>query len=414
VIRHLAASRWFKLGLLAITLGFCAYGLYAERADMAAALHHLAWYSVAGAAIAVIAGLGCMMLAWRALLADLGSPLPLRAASRILFVAQLGKYVPGAVWAAAAQVELARGQQVPRKRSASATVVAMLVTLATGLLVAAVALPLSSGAAARHYWWALALAPPALIALYPPVMGWGLDRALRLAKRPPLERRISGAGVLRAAAWSLAGWAFFSVHSWLLVAGVTGKGVSVLPIATGAYALAWCVGFVLIPFPGGVGPRELALIAALAPVMPRGSAIVVAIVSRLVMTIGDLAWAALAFGLGRGALRAMARGGPAAPAQASAAAPAEASAAAPAEASAAAPAQASAAAPAEGGAGAGTSSAGQAQSGAATPPGNGAAAQADNGAAAQAENAPGAPAGNSAGGPAGDKAAARAKNSARR
>jgi Lysylphosphatidylglycerol synthase TM region len=135
------------------------------------------------------------------------------------------------------------------------------------------------------------------------VMGWALDRALRLAKRPPLERRISGAGVLRAAAWSLAGWAFFSVHSWLLVAGVTGKGLSVLPIAAGAYALAWSVGFVLIPFPGGVGPRELALIAALAPVMPRGSAIVVAVVSRLVLTIGDLVWAAVAFGLGRGGQR---------------------------------------------------------------------------------------------------------------
>jgi len=300
VIRHLAASRWVKLGLLAITLGFCAYGLYAERADMAAALHQLAWYSVAGAAVAVIAGLGCMMLAWRALLADLGSPLPLRPAARVLFVAQLGKYVPGAVWAMAAQVELARSYEVPRRRSASATVVAMLITLATGLLVAAVALPLSSGAAARQYWWALALAPPALIALYPPVMGWGLDRALRLARRPPLERRISGAGVARTAAWSLAGWAFFSVHAWLLVAGVTGKGISVLPIAAGAYALAWSVGFILIPFPGGVGPRELALIAALAPVMPRGSAIVVAVVSRLVMTIGDLAWAAVAFGLGRG------------------------------------------------------------------------------------------------------------------
>jgi glycosyltransferase 2 family protein len=303
VIRHLAASRWVKLGLLAITLGFCAYGLYAERADMAAALHHLAWYSVAGAAVAVIAGLGCMMLSWRALLADLGSPLRLRAATRILFVAQLGKYVPGSVWAMAAQVELARGHEVPRRRSASATVVAMLVTLATGLLVAAVALPLSSGAAVRHYWWALALAPPALIALYPPVMGWALDRALRLARRPPLERRVSGAGVLRAAAWSLAGWAFFSVHSWLLVAGVTGKGLSVLPIAAGAYALAWSVGFVLIPFPGGVGPRELAFIAALAPVMPRGSAIVVAVVSRLVLTIGDLVWAAVAFGLGRGGQR---------------------------------------------------------------------------------------------------------------
>jgi hypothetical protein len=132
--------------------------------------------------------------------------------------------------------------------------------------------------------------------------------------------------VLRAAAWSLAGWAFFSVHSWLLVAGVTGKGVSVLPIAAGAYALAWSVGFVLIPFPGGVGPRELAFIAALAPVMPRGSAIVVAVVSRLVLTIGDLVWAAVAFWLGRGGLRGAARGGTAGPVQGSAAARAEGSA----------------------------------------------------------------------------------------
>jgi hypothetical protein len=154
-------------------------------------------------------------------------------------------------------------------------------------------------------------------------MGWGLDRALRLARRPPLERRVSGVGVLRAAAWSVAGWAFFSVHSWLLVAGVTGKGVSVLPIAAGAYALAWSVGFVLIPFPGGVGPRELAFIAALAPVMPRGSAIVVAVVSRLVLTIGDLVWAAVAFWLGRGGQRGAARGGTAGPVQGSAAAPAE-------------------------------------------------------------------------------------------
>src|SRR2546429_1126324 len=147
---------------------------------MAAALHHLAWYSVAGAAVAVIAGLGCMMLAWRALLADLGSPLPLRPAARILFIAQLGKYVPGAVWAMAAQVQLARGYEVPRRRSASATVVAMLVTLATGLLVAAVALPLSSGAAARPYWGALAPGPPRRVPLCPPGRGWAPGRALRL------------------------------------------------------------------------------------------------------------------------------------------------------------------------------------------------------------------------------------------
>jgi hypothetical protein len=43
---------------------------------------------VAGAALCVIAGLGCMLLAWRALLADLGSPLPLPAAIRVIFIGQ--------------------------------------------------------------------------------------------------------------------------------------------------------------------------------------------------------------------------------------------------------------------------------------------------------------------------------------
>ena len=307
MLRRLATSRWVKLALLAVALGFCAYGLYAQRAEVTAALHQLVWGSVVGAVLAGIVGLGCMMLAWRTVVSDLGSHLALRPATRVMFISQLGKYVPGAVWVTAAQVELGREHLVPRQRSATASVLAMLITLATGLLVAAVTLPLSSASAVRQYWWALALAVPALIALYPPLTNYVLNRLLRLARRPPLERRLSMAGMAKAVAWSLLGWAFFSVHSWLLVADLTGKGVSVLPIAAGAYALAWSVGFVLIPFPGGVGPRELAFIAALAPVMPRGSAIVVAVVSRLVLTIADLAWAALAFALGRG-MRAAASG----------------------------------------------------------------------------------------------------------
>ena len=300
---RLAASRWARLGFLSVALGLCGYGLASQRAEVAAALHSLAWASVIGAVAAAIAGMACMMLSWRTLLLDLGSPLSLRAAARVLFIANLGKYLPGAVWPAAAQVELGREHEISRKNSATAAVVNMLISLATALLVAAVALPLSSGHAVREYWWALVLALPALIGLYPPLTSFFLNRLLRLVRRPPLERRISGAGMTRAVAWSLLGWVFFSLHSWLLVADVTGKGASVLLIAAGAYALAWSVGFILIPFPGGVGPRELALIAALAPIMPRGSAIVVAVISRLALTIADLIWAAVAFTLGYGMRR---------------------------------------------------------------------------------------------------------------
>ena len=295
----LRTSPWLRGGLAALAVAFGVYGLVDKHAQAGAALHQLAWYSVIGAVAAAAAGLGCMMLAWRSLLSDLGSPLPPRVAARVMFVGQLGKYVPGAVWAVAAQVELARDRGVPRLRAASATVVAMAVTLAAGLLTAAIALPLTSVQAARHYWWVLACAPLLLVALYPPLLGAALDRALRLARRPPLERRTSVAGLARCTGWSILGWACYGLHAWLLINGVTGRGVHVLPLSVGAYALAWSAGFIIVFFPGGLGPRELALIAALAPVMPRGSALVVAILSRLVMTAADLGWAGAGFLLGR-------------------------------------------------------------------------------------------------------------------
>ncbi len=299
-LTRLRTSPWVRLCLVALALGFCAYGLAAQRTEVTTALRDLHWYSVVLATLAAIAGLGFMMLAWRSLLADLGSPLRPRPAARIMFVGQLGKYVPGMVWALAAQIELAREYDVPRRRSASATAVSVTVTLCTGLIVAAIALPLTSGTAATHYWWLLACAPLLLIALYPPLLGAALDLLLKLARQPPLERPVTLPGLIRCVSWTALGWACYGLQLWLLVADVSGRGAGVLLLSLGAYALAWSVGFLLVIFPSGVGPRELALIAALAPVMPRGSALVAALVSRLVMTVGDLAWAGLGLAAGRG------------------------------------------------------------------------------------------------------------------
>ncbi len=255
----LTRSPWLRAALFIGAVGLAGYGLVSQWPQVHAALGQLDGWDVAGAAVCAIAGLGCMMLAWRALLADLGSPLPLPAAIRVLFVGQLGKYVPGAVWAVAAQVELARDYAVPRRRSATASLVSMAVTLVVGLVAAGVTLPLVSAHAVRQYWWVLAITPLAAACLYPPVVKFGLDLVLRVLRR--------------------------SGHTFAL--------------SLGAYALAWAVGFLIIFFPGGIGPREVALIAVLAPVMPSASALVVALVSRVVMTVGDLAWAGAGLAIGR-------------------------------------------------------------------------------------------------------------------
>ena len=148
-------------------MGLAVYGLASQWTAVHAALAKLDGYDVAFAALSVIAGLGGMLMAWRALLADLGSPLPVPAAIRVMFIGQLGKYVPGAVWALAAQVELARDYDVPRRRSATASLVGMATTLVVALIAAGVMLPLTSGHAAMRYWWVLAIAPLAAVCLHP-------------------------------------------------------------------------------------------------------------------------------------------------------------------------------------------------------------------------------------------------------
>jgi len=253
-----------------------------------------------------------MLMAWRALLAGLGSPLPLPAAIRVMFVGQLGKYVPGAVWALAAQVELARDYDVPRRRSTTASLVGMAVTLVVGLIAAGVMLPLTSAHAAGHYWWVLAVTPLAAACLHPRIIRFGLNLALRVLRRAPLEESAGAAAMARALAWTTLGWFFYGAHAWFLISDFAGKGGRTFALALGGYALAWAVGFLIIFFPGGIGPREVALIAVLAPVMPSASALVVALASRVVMTIGDLVWAGTGLLLGsRGKARAK---GPAAPA----------------------------------------------------------------------------------------------------
>ena len=305
-MRDLTRNPWLRAGLLAVAAGLAVYGLASQWDEVHAALAKLAWYDVAGAVACVIAGLGCMLLAWRALLAGLGSPLPLSAATRVMFIGQLGKYVPGAVWALAAQVELARDHDVPRRRSTAASLVGMAVTLVVGLIAAGVMLPLTSAHAAGHYWWVLAVTPLAVACLHPKVIRFGLNLALRVLRRPPLEESVSAAAMARALAWTTLGWLFYGAHAWFLISdfadreGGRGGGWDTFALALGGYALAWAVGFLIIFFPGGIGPREVALIAVLAPVMPSASALVVALASRVVMTIGDLAWAGTGLALGKG------------------------------------------------------------------------------------------------------------------
>jgi len=286
---------------LVVILGFCSYGLAVEWPQVHPALSPLHWYSIAGALIAAMAGAGCMMLAWRRLLADLGSELPVPVAARVTFMAQLGKYVPGAVWSFAAHVELGHDYNVPRRRGAASVIVGLALAIATGLVIAVATLPLGSPAVAKKYLLFLIVVPVIAVCLAPPILRRLLNFVLKVLRREPLEQPISWRGLAVALGWTVAGWLFLGAQVWLVVVDVARDGVHSTLISLGAFALACSLALLLVVFPNGIGAREVILVAALAPVLPHGAALAVALVARLVTTASDLAWGGIALALARSA-----------------------------------------------------------------------------------------------------------------
>ena len=299
VIARLLESRLLRWGFVLVALVLCGVALSRSWDDIRLAATEISWPLVAGAQVAVIVGIGLTVMGWRRLLADLGSPLPVGASVRIVSLSQLGKYVPGSIWPFVAQVELGHRHGVPRRRSATVSVLVVLISLVTALLVAAVTLPFGASGTARTYLWGLAAAPVLAALLHPAILNRVLDWLLRVTRRPPLERRLSLVGVLGCAGWSAASWLVIGAHVWLLARGFGASGSELYLTATGAFALAWSIGFVIVVAPAGAGVREVVLVAALSSVLDPGKVLLLVIISRVVMTIGDLFWAGAGLVLGR-------------------------------------------------------------------------------------------------------------------
>jgi uncharacterized membrane protein YbhN (UPF0104 family) len=284
---------WLRRVLVAVLVAAAVAVLVRDRDAVGAALRGLSpgalLLSVVPAVLAMAAALGV----WRSVLGALGHPLPARTAAPIFYASQLGKYLPGAVWSIASQVELTRELRIPRRTVVAVGALTLAVSVAVGLPMAALLLPPFAPDAVRRFGWVFLLAPLLLLVLHPAVLGPLLDGALRLVRREPLPVRPSGEGMARAAAWQVLVWVLLGVHAWVLVVALGAPAWPGLPVAVGAYALAYPVGLLSL-LPGGAGAREAGLTLALSTVLPAPSALLFAVLSRATLVLVDLGLAAVA------------------------------------------------------------------------------------------------------------------------
>ena len=293
-MRALMRSRTVRVAFAVLASALLVAAAARQWDEIRPQISDLSPYAVLGAGVAVLAGLWCSLLSWRAVLADLGSRVTVRDAVRIFFLGQLGKYLPGSLWPILAQMELGKDAGVPRRRSAATGVLIFGVNICTGALAAVLTLPLVAGGSFGTAGVALLGLPAGAALLHPRVVNPLLNRGLRLLRREPLEQPLSYAGLLRAGAWALAMWACYGVQVLLLMRDLDARGSGAALLAVGAFALAWVAGFLFVVAPAGAGVREGALVVLLGGALSAPAATLVALVSRLLMTLGDLVWGLLA------------------------------------------------------------------------------------------------------------------------
>ncbi len=237
---------------------------------------------------------------WRSVLAGLEVDFGLRAGSRLFLVSQLGKYLPGSVWPIVMQMEAGRERGVNRKTVVTGYLITVVLSLATGLILAGALLPFSVPSALHRFWWALAALPLVLLLALPKSMPYLLDRLLRILRRQPLGVRLSAASTLRASGWAVLSWLGLGLHLAILAAAVGHFSWPTIALCIGGVGLAVSAGVIVVPAPAGVGMRELVLGYVLVTVMTSVQALAVVVASRIILILADLILAAVAVALAGG------------------------------------------------------------------------------------------------------------------
>jgi hypothetical protein len=205
-------------------------------------------------------------------------------------VSNLGKYLPGKVWAIAGNAMLSRQAGVDAPAAVTAALALQALSFSGGVAIVAVLAPAALRASGVGY----AVATVALGALA--ILGVAAltsERALALARRllpatAPVIAPIPRGVTLTALAVNVAAWAAYGLAFLCLVRGLTPEARLTWSQATTVFTISYLVGLVAVFAPAGIGPRESAFVLLLAGPLGPKLAVALALASRVLLTITEL------------------------------------------------------------------------------------------------------------------------------
>jgi hypothetical protein len=248
------------------------------------------WLVISVAAFAVFEFVQAQL--WVTMMHALGSPLQASRGRAIWCMTLLGRYVPTSLMMAVSRMALAEREGAPMRVSLVSFVYEMGLTF-TAAVTVGVYFVLELPALQDEPWRFAALVIPLIgvVALDPRVFHRIADYAFHRLGREPLPLSLSRGRVLEflvlyAVTMLIAGFGTYALaHAMHAIPN------SHIATCVAAYSVGFAASLVAFILPGGLGARETALAAALAPALPFTVAIAVAVAVRLVQMAVEVAFA---------------------------------------------------------------------------------------------------------------------------
>jgi glycosyltransferase 2 family protein len=229
---------------------------------------------------------------WRLILRCLHGHVESTRSRAIWSTSNMGKYVPTSLLAWVMRITMADRVGVPRRVTGASLVyeVALLVTACTVIgAYGVIQLPDLHGESVR---WLVVLAPvAALIALHPRVFQPVADIALKRAGREPLPTTLSVAQNLMICAAYAASLLVAGAGTYSFAHALHPVSSGDIPTVVAAFAIGLGLSFIGFILPAGIGAREAGFTAALAPALPTGVALAVAVGVRLLQMAIEVVYA---------------------------------------------------------------------------------------------------------------------------
>ncbi len=219
------------------------------------------------------------------------------SAFRIWVLSNMGKYMPGKVWAVAGMIYLLKRENFSSSHAISSSILHQAYSItASGLFVIAF---LGTEVLGELPWISLIIgAIVALIVIYPPFFTRAVNFGLRLIKRDPISITITPMQAIVVFLVYLLSWIVYGVSLWTMLKGLTPTDIGMWE-GSAIFVAAYLIGFLAVFAPGGLGVREGVLTLLLSAHMDASLAGIVAVAARLWTSVVELL-GLIPIGLGMG------------------------------------------------------------------------------------------------------------------